>query len=88
MFKVYLENNEIYKKALLYYWFQLSSIAVPQLRKDDSQPVAFSSEPQGADISLNNIPVGTTPTTVMVKRKWVKLWLLTKRRLQNSNLSA
>ena len=37
--------------------------------KDDSQPVAFSSEPQGADVSLNNIPMGTTPTTLMVKRK-------------------
>ena len=42
------------------------------ITKDDSQPVAFSSEPQGADISLNNIPVGTTPTTVMVKRKMGK----------------
>ena len=42
------------------------------ITKDDSQPVSFSSEPQGADVSLNNIPVGTTPTTVMVKRKMGK----------------
>ena len=42
------------------------------ITKDDSQPVSFSSEPQGADVSLNSIPVGTTPTTVMVKRKMGK----------------
>jgi len=36
--------------------------------KDDSQPVAFSSDPQGATISINGIPRGTTPTTIMVKR--------------------
>ena len=42
------------------------------ITKDDSQPVSFSSEPQGAEVSLNNIPVGTTPTTVMVKRKFGK----------------
>ena len=42
------------------------------ITKDDSQPVSFSSEPQGADVSLNSISVGTTPTTVMVKRKMGK----------------
>lgn len=36
--------------------------------KDDSQPVAFSSEPQGATVSINGVPRGTTPTTIMVKR--------------------
>jgi hypothetical protein len=36
--------------------------------KDDSQPVAFSSDPQGATVSINNVARGTTPTTVMVKR--------------------
>jgi hypothetical protein len=37
--------------------------------KDDSQPVAFSSEPQDAIIRLNNMPIGKTPSTIMVKRK-------------------
>lgn len=36
--------------------------------KDDSQPVAFSSTPQGATISINGVPRGTTPATIMVKR--------------------
>ena len=36
--------------------------------KDDSQPVAFSSEPQDAIIRLNNMPVGKTPSTIMVKQ--------------------
>jgi hypothetical protein len=36
--------------------------------KDDSQPVSFSSEPQGATVSINGIPRGVTPTTIMVKR--------------------
>ena len=36
--------------------------------KDDSQPVAFSSDPQGATISINGVPRGVTPTTLMVKR--------------------
>lgn len=38
------------------------------ITKDDSQPVAFRSEPQGAVVSINNIPRGTTPTTIMIKR--------------------
>lgn len=42
------------------------------ITKDDSQPVSFSSEPQGADVSLNNVTVGTTPATIMVKRKMGK----------------
>ena len=37
--------------------------------KDDSQPVAFSSEPQDAIVRLNNMPVGRTPSTIMVKRQ-------------------
>lgn len=36
--------------------------------KDDSQPVAFSSDPQGATVSINGTPRGQTPTTIMVKR--------------------
>lgn len=36
--------------------------------KDDSQPVAFSSDPQGATILINGTPRGQTPTTIMVKR--------------------
>ena len=37
--------------------------------KDDSQPVAFSSEPQDAIVRLNNMPLGRTPSTIMVKRQ-------------------
>lgn len=37
--------------------------------KDDSQPVAFSSDPQDAIVRLNNMPVARTPSTVMVKRQ-------------------
>ncbi len=36
--------------------------------KDDNQPVAFSSDPQGAIIAINGVPRGTTPTTIMVQR--------------------
>ncbi len=36
--------------------------------KDDSQPVAFSSDPQDAVISINGTPRGKTPSTIMVKR--------------------
>ncbi|HAE12481.1 MAG TPA: hypothetical protein DCG39_12655 [Opitutae bacterium] len=42
------------------------------ITKDDSQPVAFSSDPQGAEVAINQIPRGTTPTTIMVKRKFGK----------------
>ena len=49
------------------YSFVFSSCAT--LTKDESQPVAFSSEPQGAQVSVNSMPMGTTPTTIMVKRK-------------------
>ena len=38
------------------------------ITKDDSQPVAFSSDPQGATVLINNIARGVTPTTIMVKR--------------------
>jgi hypothetical protein len=36
--------------------------------QDDSQPVAFSSDPQGAIVSINGMPSGTTPCTIMVRR--------------------
>jgi len=36
--------------------------------QDDSQPVAFSSDPQGAVVSINGVPSGTTPCTIMVMR--------------------
>jgi hypothetical protein len=49
------------------------------ITKDDSQPVSFSSEPQGAEVSLNNLPVGTTPTTVMVKKKFGKTMVTYKK---------
>lgn len=42
------------------------------ITKDDSQPVAFSSDPQGAIVKINNIPRGVTPTTIMVKRAMKK----------------
>ena len=35
----------------------------------DSQPVAFSSDPQGAMISINGMPQGTTPVTIQVPRQ-------------------
>lgn len=40
--------------------------------KDDSQPVAFSSEPEGATVEINSIPRGKTPTTIMLKREYGK----------------
>jgi len=64
----YLKMNMNYIKCLIILLpIILNSCAT--IVKDDSQPVAFSSEPQGADVSLNNITAGTTPTTLMVKRK-------------------
>jgi len=36
--------------------------------KDESQPVAFSSEPDGALVKLNSVARGKTPVTIMVKR--------------------
>jgi hypothetical protein len=36
--------------------------------KDDNQPVAFSTDPQGAIVALNGIPRGTTPVTLMIER--------------------
>jgi len=38
------------------------------LTKDDSQPVAFSTDPQGATIFIDGIPRGSTPDTIMIKR--------------------
>ena len=38
------------------------------LTKDDSQPVSFSTDPQGATIFINGIPRGKTPDTIMIKR--------------------
>ncbi|MBA4136279.1 MAG: hypothetical protein C0518_03060 [Opitutus sp.] len=35
--------------------------------KDDSQPVAFTSDPVGATVKINGASVGQTPTTVMLK---------------------
>lgn len=35
--------------------------------KDDSQPVAFTSDPAGATVKINGAVVGQTPTTVMLK---------------------
>lgn len=43
--------------------------------KDDNQPVAFSSDPQGAVVSINGVPRGTTPATIMVERKRQKQML-------------
>mgnify|MGYP005870685733 CR=1 FL=1 len=37
--------------------------------RDDSQPVSFSSDPQGAIVKLDGISGGITPTTIQVKRK-------------------
>ncbi len=38
------------------------------LTKDDSEPVSFSTDPQGATIFINGIPRGKTPDTIMIKR--------------------
>ncbi len=38
--------------------------------KSESQPVAFSSEPQGATVSINGVPSGITPVTIMITRKY------------------
>lgn len=35
--------------------------------KDDTQPVAFTSDPPGATVTINGVVVGETPTTVMLK---------------------
>ena len=40
------------------------------ITKSESQPVAFSSEPQGATVSINGVPSGITPVTIMVTRKY------------------
>ena len=40
------------------------------LTKSDSQPVAFSTDPQGAIVSINNIPRGTTPVTIMMSKHY------------------
>ena len=40
------------------------------ITKSESQPVAFSSEPQGAIVSINGVPSGITPVTIMVTRKY------------------
>jgi uncharacterized protein YceK len=37
--------------------------------RDDSQPVSFSSDPQGATVLIDGTKKGITPTTIMVKRK-------------------
>lgn len=38
------------------------------IMKDESQPVAFSSEPDGAVVKFNSVARGKTPVTIMVKR--------------------
>lgn len=43
--------------------------------KDDNQPVAFSSDPQGAIVSINGVPRGTTPVTIMIERSRKKQML-------------
>ena len=40
------------------------------ITKSESQPVAFSSEPQGATVSINGVPSGITPVTIMIERKY------------------
>ena len=56
------------KSTLISFILVLSS-GCATIMKDDSQPVAFSSEPQGAVVVINNVPRGTTPSTIMIKRK-------------------
>lgn len=58
-------------KTLIHFTVLLSAIFLSgcaTITKDDSQPVAFSSDPQGATVIINNVPRGVTPTTIMVKR--------------------
>lgn len=38
------------------------------IMKDDSQPVAFSTEPDDATVKFNSVARGKTPVTLMVKR--------------------
>lgn len=37
--------------------------------KDDSQPVSFGSEPDGALVRIDSVSKGKTPTTIMVERQ-------------------
>lgn len=47
---------------------------------DNSKVVRVSSNPQGAKVYANNIPVGTTPTKVVVNNTWSPTLLTFKKK--------
>ena len=47
--------------------------------KDDSQPVAFTSDPAGATVRINGAAVGQTPTTVMLKHSVKRQMVLVEK---------
>lgn len=55
--------------ALALLFVALTNGGCATILNDDHQPVAFSSEPPGAIVSVDGVQVGTTPTTALVKRK-------------------
>ena len=55
-------------KNILCYLSAIALSGCATIMKDDSQPVAFSSEPDDAVVKLNSVARGKTPVTVMVKR--------------------
>lgn len=47
--------------------------------KDDAQPVAFTSDPAGATVTINGAVVGQTPTTVMLKHSVKRQMVLVEK---------
>lgn len=61
--------NTFFNRIILVLAIGLLHVGCATIVRDDSQPVSFSSEPQGATVSLNGVPRGVTPTTIMVPRQ-------------------
>ena len=65
-----VKNRRVMFAALAGSIFAVVFSGCATITKSDSQPVAFSSEPQGATVSLNGVPRGTTPVTIMVEKHY------------------
>ena len=66
------KNPTNLKVAFSFFWLAFSVLLLSgcaTITSSDNQQVTFSSDPPGANVSINGVPQGTTPVTIMLDKR-------------------